>query len=299
MNGHWRFTLGSLLWLALSGAGAHPGWGLQVTLDGSVYFTDLAHVWVLRDTRKAERWVSEVHAHALYLDEAENLIGDHSWVDEAGAFHTEYWRVGPDGNRAPISAYEAAAHFGMRLDDQHRLLPVSDVNDGTARLLRLSVTGAQAVIGGGAVGSVDGPLKQARFGPIGAVISDGQDGLLMTSGGQLRRISARGEMTTLIGAGAGYPLVPDRASPLLGVSLAFNGDVFLADLDKRNVIRLGRDLAMPVVVLESAFAWTITGVQVEGSYVYLLEYNRLPWSGAVRVRRMDSNGKIELLGAPP
>ncbi|MDX1570857.1 MAG: hypothetical protein R3200_10245 [Xanthomonadales bacterium] len=294
-----RFIPGLLLLAAASVACAHPGWGLQVTLDGRVYFTDLDHVWVLGDTRVAERWVSDVHAHALYLDDEENLIGDHSGVDDQGIFHTAYWLVTPEGERRSLPAFEAAAHFGMTTDDGARLLPVSDLHKGQAQVLRLSPDGKTEVVGGGAFGSVDGPLREARFGAFGAVISNGQGGLLLTSGGQLRAITGQGRVTTLLGTDAGFPLVTDRRSPLLGLSLAFNGDVFVADIDERHVIRFDRDSRRPVTVLNSDLGWTITGVQVEGSYVYLLEYNRLPWSDAVRVRRMDSNGKIELLGGPP
>ena len=275
---------------------AHPGWGLQVDTAENVYFTDLEAVYLADDQGAVRRVAVDVHAHALYLDEEERLVGDHSWVDDAGKFHQTWWRIERDGRRVEISEYEAAAVAGMGGPGGGRLMLDSNVHEGRAVVVRVSEDGGREVIGGGDIGSVDGPLDEARFGVFGASIADGRGGLVVTSGSQLRAIDARGKVSTLIGESDGHPLVPDESSGLLGLSLAFNGDVFVADLKGRQLLRRDRDTGAIAKVLGASFAWHIAGVDVGGTYIYLLEYSRLPWSDEVRVRRIDTNGNIDFVG---
>ncbi|MEM9302052.1 MAG: hypothetical protein AAGE01_08065 [Pseudomonadota bacterium] len=290
-----RFLFGLL---ASTTALAHPGWGLQVDVEGNVYFTDLDHVYRAAADGGVDRWVEDVHSHALYLDEDEALIGEHSWVNEGGEFRHRYWRADASGKRSELSPAAAAASFGMASPNGGQLLPFSDNNKGVAGLA--SVTdGAASASALPRVGAVDGSLEQARFGIFGAAISDGAGGLLVTSGGQLRAIDARGRVTTVLGEAQGFPFDAEGSSRLLGLSLAFNGDVFVADLDERELLRVDRDTGEVIRVLGADLAWTIAGVHVSGTYVYLLEVNRFPWSSDVRVRRMDSNGRVEFVARNP
>src|SRR5436853_2544989 len=73
-----------LLVLFVTPALAHPGWGIVVAPDGTVFCTDLHQVWRLTPTGQLSVAVPHVHSHELTMDAAGNLYGENVEYQAAG-----------------------------------------------------------------------------------------------------------------------------------------------------------------------------------------------------------------------
>lgn len=60
---------------------AHPGIGIVMDSKGNVFFTDLEHVWKITPDGDLTIAVKDVHTHELYLDNDDNLYGEHVWYN--------------------------------------------------------------------------------------------------------------------------------------------------------------------------------------------------------------------------
>ncbi len=78
---------------------AHPGVGILEDSKGNVFFTDLTQVWKIDLTGKKVVVVPNVHTHELYLDENDNLFGEHLWYNGEAKNTWGYyvWRLSGDG----------------------------------------------------------------------------------------------------------------------------------------------------------------------------------------------------------
>ncbi|WP_297693298.1 hypothetical protein [uncultured Eudoraea sp.] len=79
--------------------GAHPGVGIVMDSKGNVFYTDLSHVWKISNNGELSIAVKNVHTHELYIDEEDNLYGEHEWYEgEATDKWGNYvWCLGNDG----------------------------------------------------------------------------------------------------------------------------------------------------------------------------------------------------------
>ncbi|MBT8315041.1 MAG: hypothetical protein KJP26_11330 [Maribacter sp.] len=62
-------------------AEAHPGIGIVQDSKGNVFYTDLNHVWKISTDGEHSIAVKDVHTHELYIDEEDNLYGEHEWYE--------------------------------------------------------------------------------------------------------------------------------------------------------------------------------------------------------------------------
>jgi len=67
--------------LGIGQLAAHPGIGIVMDSQGNVYYTDLAQVWKITPSGKHVLAVESVHTHELYIDEQDNLYGEHIWYE--------------------------------------------------------------------------------------------------------------------------------------------------------------------------------------------------------------------------
>ena len=78
---------------------AHPGIGLVADSNGIVYYTDLEHVWKIDLNGQVSKAVKNVHTHELYIDEKNNLYGEHTWYEGEATDKWGYyiWKLNADG----------------------------------------------------------------------------------------------------------------------------------------------------------------------------------------------------------
>jgi sugar lactone lactonase YvrE len=75
-----RFVFCFLLcFFCLTQLEAHPGTGIVSDSKGNIFYTDLIHVWKITPEGKKSIAVKNVHTHELYIDEHDNLYGEHEW----------------------------------------------------------------------------------------------------------------------------------------------------------------------------------------------------------------------------
>src|SRR5574339_286409 len=60
---------------------AHPGIGILKDSKGTIYYTDLKQVWKISPDGKKSVVVHDVHTHELYIDQQDNLYGEHLWYN--------------------------------------------------------------------------------------------------------------------------------------------------------------------------------------------------------------------------
>ncbi len=285
---------------------AHPGWGLVIDRQGSVYFTDLERVWKIDAEGRVSVFVEDVHTHDLYLDDAGMLYGEHEWYEQSTqTFHTRYWKATPEGRVSDISEEEAARFFDRWDAEGNRYRLTNDREK--AVVLKTTPQGETRRIAGGAFGYADGPGHAARFRLFGTS-TWGPDGrIYVTNGGLLRAVSTDGTAATLAGPEQGFPhSVQDNGRPrysaLLGLAVAADGTVYFADIDQRKVFKITPDGAL-TTVLEPDALWIPVGIALDGNDVYVLEYrrdfasptNRIGPSGP-RVRKLSPDGSVTLVG---
>ena len=59
----------------------HPGIGIVKDSKGNIYYTDLAKAWKIALDGNRSVVVTGVHTHELYIDEEDNLYGEHLWYN--------------------------------------------------------------------------------------------------------------------------------------------------------------------------------------------------------------------------
>ena len=90
--------------LASVAAIAHPGVGIVMDSKGNVFYTDLKHIWKISPQGTISVAVRNVHTHEIYMDENDNLFGEHLWYEgEATNKWGHYvWRLSAGGHLEKI-----------------------------------------------------------------------------------------------------------------------------------------------------------------------------------------------------
>jgi sugar lactone lactonase YvrE len=75
----------------------HPGIGIVKDSKGNIYYTDLEHVWKINSKSQKKIAVPNVHTHDLYIDDQDNLYGQHSWYygEALNKWGHYVWRLNP------------------------------------------------------------------------------------------------------------------------------------------------------------------------------------------------------------
>lgn len=297
------------LLLGINTGAAHPGWGIVVAPDGSIYLTDLEQVWKIDAAGVAQIFVKDVHTHDLYLDAKGNLYGKHEWyVEPSGTFHHRYWRANPAGHIETISEKEASRFFDRWDADGNRYQTHSDREKKSAWISRTDRAGNSEVLAGGPWGHADGMGRDVQFRLFGTSKWGPDNCLYVTNDGMVRKVTMAGTVSTIAGPDQGFPASiqknngQPRYSALLGIAIDSERNVIVADIDQRKVFRITPD-GQTEIILESGMGWLPSGVTLAGDDIYVLEY-RTPiskpvgWVGKYgpRVRKIDKDGRISLVG---
>jgi hypothetical protein len=78
---------------------AHPGIGIVKDSKGNIYYTDLKQVWKINVEGKRSVIVNGVHTHELFVDNDDNLFGEHLWYngEKLDTWEHYLWRLNKDG----------------------------------------------------------------------------------------------------------------------------------------------------------------------------------------------------------
>jgi hypothetical protein len=175
--------------------------------------------------------------------------------------------------------------------------PELPANERQLFVLRRSPAGVIDTVAGGLRGHADGTGRHARFSGIDGMAWLADSSLLLVDGARLRRLTRDGTAHTLTS-----PLTEFRwDQDLVGVSVAPDGTVYVADFSGNRVLRTDGEIV--TTVTSTGGYWAPTGVLATAEGMYTLEHPRAPLGilgdlgigPYLRVRFIPSNGSAQLI----
>ncbi|NRB47790.1 MAG: hypothetical protein HRU41_08945 [Saprospiraceae bacterium] len=261
---------------------AHPGIGIVMDSQGNVFYTDLTHVWKITPTGEHTIAVQDVHTHELFVDEADNLYGEHIWyegeaTDKWGHF---IWCLSSDGSFEKV--VEDSEGFpkdnSLRRDVEGASYWSEKADDGEM-LNRTSAFGKVQRHSAHKFNDIRWLHVPGRIGEVYVV-----DHL------QLKRVTNNGEVTILsANLKEGKPLfsfVRDRHY-VMGVWTDLQHRVYVALFGGKKIKRISPD-GTSETIYQSKGSWSPSGglVASDGS-LWVLEFST---GNEARVKRIAPNG---------
>ena len=261
-----------LLFLIVSAA-AHPGVGIVMDSKKNIFYTDLTHVWKIDASGKKTIAVRNVHTHELYLDENDNLFGEHLWyegekIDKWGHY---VWQLSPSGRlKKIIPATEGFLTNYSFVHDSHGRMFWANREKPCQQVGRKDTKGEVANLG-------DQCMTDIRW-----MASDAEGNVFLTDLGALKKIDTNGHIQTVVKQLHKEP----RAA--MGVWLDAKRNIYVAVYGDRSVKKVSPD-GQVTVAAETSFPWSPSGgmVDSEGN-LWILEANII---NSVRVERIAFDGK--------
>jgi hypothetical protein len=237
-----------LLSIAVATGMAHPGVGLVEDSQGNIFYTDLSKVWKMTLDGHKSVVVPDVHTHELFIDENDNLFGEHLWYNgEAtntwGHFAWKYTKDGkfqkvvPDSDGFLTDYSFVRDHFGR--------MYWADRSDKCQHVVRMNNDHSKTTLG-------DECMVDIRW------MTSSKNGMLyVVDKHDLKKIDTQGKVTTVARS------IPERklsqfTTPeqhfLAGISVDKSNNVYVCDVSGRKVNKFDRDGKMSVVY-ESPLLW--------------------------------------------
>ena len=262
---------------------AHPGIGIVKDSKGNIYYTDLANVWKISIDGSKSAVVKNVHSHELYIDEYDNLYGEHLWYNGESKDTWGYyvWCLKNTGELVkeinPTEGFRS--NYSFVRDSMGNMYWVERFT--TSRIIK-KTKGGEII-----------KLAEGKFGFIGWLTCTKNGSLYFTENNKLHRLSPDGKLETLannIGSKSTDFSMMGRNYDSYGIWTDAAGNVYIAMIDSKKVIRIGAD-GNPQTILTSNSLWTVcSGIFDNNGNMWVLE-NSL--SNEVRARKIT---KEELAG---
>ena len=256
-------------------ATAHPGVGIVIDRQGTVFYTDLVHVWQIAPDGHKSIAVRDVHTHELAVDGAGYLVGEDSEYLGGDRYRHRIWRRSPKGRMTDIVPWR---------DGFWRDYSFVQDRAGVKYLVRCQGTIFCTVQKRTSDGRVSEAAPGSRFGRgLSWLAADPGGGIFVANGRDLHRIDARGRATVVR-----RELGVSGAPGIMGMWPDSSGNLYVAVFGSRTVERVGRDGRMTTVA-RSQSPWSPTGVmKAPGGDLWVLEYSA---TNEVRVRRIGRKGR--------
>lgn len=268
--------------LACSGTmQAHPGIGIVEDSKGNIFYTDLSQIWKIDTQGRKSVAVPRVHSHELYIDEHDNLFGEHLWYEgEATDKWGHYvWCLRGNGTVEKIIPPTEGFLSGYSFVRDHA---------GTMFWADRSLS-CQHLMAKSANGNVNKHSDQC-MNDIRWMTTDNTGNILLVDRIDLKRVDKRGTVTTLA------TNLPDWRSPekvepnshaVMGVWTDGDGNIYTAIMERRIVKKLAPDGTITIAA-RTAAAWLPTGGLVaRNGDLWILETTL---TNQVRVERIRANG---------
>lgn len=267
---------------------AHPGSGILVDARGQVFFLDTGSgLWKI-DTKGALTHISPLRNHWIAMDPNDRFTQARLPTDP--------------GRDWVITA--AGTDPTMLISTDFPLVIARDGNLYYPSARETNVRIMRTAPGGGTTAFVTLPrsVAGAALGWINGLTTGPEGSFYYTENNAVRRISARGEVTTIatIAALTKGPAIPgsDSRPYLRGLKVDAKGVVYVADAADARVLKITPDgQAKTILQLESP--WAPTDVALFGDIVYVLEFthdagdDRTTWMP--RVRKITPDGKQTII----
>lgn len=272
-----KFLIFNLLLLISFAITAHPGIGIVKDSKGNIYYTDLKQVWKIYLDGSKTTVVPGVHTHELYIDENDNLYGEHLWYngEREDTWGHYVWCLKNTGELVKeIKPTEGLqTNYSFVRDSIGNMYWVERFT--TSRIMRKSKQGKIT------------KLIEGKFGFIGWLACTKDGSLYFTENNRLHRLSADGQLKTLadnIGSKSTEFSMMGRNYDSYGTWTDVADNIYLAMIDSKKVIRIGKD-GKAITVINTSSLWTIcSGIFDKNGDLWVLE-NSL--ANEVRARKID------------
>jgi hypothetical protein len=276
------FLICTLL-LFFSIAFAHPGIGLVKDSKGNIFYTDLEQVWKIRPDGDKTIVVKGVHTHELYIDEQDNLYGEHLWYNGEAKDTWGHYAWCLKNNGELVKEIEPTAGF---------LTNYSFVRDSSGNMYWVERFTTSRIMKKNKTGEVT-KIIEGKFGFIGWLFGTRNGTLYFTENNKLHRLSPNSRLETIaenIGCRSTDFTVMGRNYDSYGIWTDAADNVYLAMPDARKVIRISSD-GKPETILNSNSSWMITsGLFDNAGNMWVLENSV---TNEVRVRKIDQQNLAE------
>jgi hypothetical protein len=259
---------------------AHPGVGIVMDSKGNVFFTDLKNVLKIDKAGKVSIAVSKVHTHELYLDENDNLYGEHLWYEgEATDKWGHYvWKLSPAGQLEKVIP-----------NTEGFLDNYSFVHDNKGHMLFAErADKCQHVV---QLGRPNMPLTKQCFNDIRWMTFSRQGNIYLVDHHDVKKIGASGTVETLATNIAERKLTQFTVNDqhlAMGIWTDQNENAYVAVYGARKVKKISKDKKITDVI-ETSMMWSPTGglTAANGDF-WLLECSP---TNDVRVEKITPDGK--------
>jgi hypothetical protein len=269
--------------LAASMLHAHPGSGIVVDRDGTIYITDTGSgIWKI--DRQGNP--SKIHG-SLFHWMAMDPTGGYAKADLSilRTPQAEFERPTAAG-ASPVLV--TSSDYPVTFDSKGRLYWAPYRKDAPLAVMRASAGQAPSQFT-----TVNGSADGGALGWLNGIATGAGDTILFTENNAVRRIDATGKIADIAKNiridGCSATTVHETPPPMLrGLAVARDGGIYVAATGCRAVVRIapGGDVS---VVLRAEAPWAPTGVAWREGKLHVLEYDHSPelqhrqWPPRVRV----------------
>lgn len=269
-----------MVFLLSSIAYAHPGVGIVEDSRGNVYYTDLSQVWKISTDGSKSIAVPRVHTHELFIDESDNLYGEHLWYngDQKNTWGHYAWRLAPNGKfEKVIPETEGFLENYSFVRDHFGRMYWADRSKPCQTVARKE-------------GSTITRVGNHCFENIQFMIeSDGS--LFVVDFQDLKKVDGNGGLTTIASKIANKDWTSstnNNQNSVMGIWTDTRGNLYAAVSSERKVKKFGTD-GKEEVVHQTSFPWSPSGGMVDAKgNLWVLECS---FTNAVRVEKIDVNKK--------
>jgi hypothetical protein len=268
--------------LASSISEGHPGIGIVKDSKGNIYYTDLSKVWKISLDGNKTIIVSGVHTHELYIDNDDNLYGEHLWYngESQNTWGHYVWCLRNNGElMKEINPTEGfPSNYSFARDSSGNMYWVERFT--TSKIMKKTKSGE--II----------KLVEGKFGFIGWLTCTKNGSLYFTENNKLHKLYPEGKsdsyrMETLadyIGSKSTDFSMMGRNYDSYGIWTDAADNVYLAMIDSKKIIRIGTD-RKPQTILTSNSLWTVcSGIFDNNGNMWVLENSV---SNEVRARKIS------------
>jgi hypothetical protein len=273
--------------LAVSGF-AHPGSGILVDVRGQVYFLDTGSgLWKI-GTGGGLTHISPLRNHWIAMDPSDQFTQSRLPADPG-----RDWEVTAAGSDPTMLI---STDFSLVVGQDGNLYYPS-VRESNVRILRRSPMGETTTFA-----TLPRSVAGASLRWINGIATGPEGSIYYTENNAVRRISARGEVTTIatVQPLTNGPSIPGSESRpyLRGLKVDAKGVVYVADAADARVLKITPDGKL-TTLLQLESPWAPTDVAVFGDIIYVLEFthdagdDRTTWMP--RVRKITPDGRTTII----
>lgn len=280
--------MSNFLFLISLAIAAHPGIGIVKDRKGNIYYTDLKQVWKISSDGTKTAVVTGVHTHELYIDEQDNLYGEHLWYngESKDTWGHYVWCLKNTGELVKeINPTEGfLTNYGFARDSAGNMYWVERFT--VSKIMKKSKSGEIT------------KLAEGKFGFIGWLFASKNGALYFTENNKLHKLFADGKsdsyrMETLaenLGSRSADFKIMGRNYTSYGIWTDAAENIYLAMTESKKVIRISAD-GKPETILDSNSLWLIcSGLFDDNGNLWVLENSPTNDVRARKISKQDLAG---------